>query len=94
MRAPDAQLRAGHIPADLIPHGTDPRTVVVVHHQPQARDYTGPIMLTLVISAGAVGVLMTLCLLMQVTAQTAATVAAAAPAGVGLSVSLRKGGRK
>lgn len=89
MRAPDAQLRAGHIPAALIPEGTDPRTVVVVHHQ-EARDWTGPIVLTLVASAGTVGVVMTLCLLLQVAATTATAVAAAAPAGVGLSVSLNR----
>jgi hypothetical protein len=94
MRAPDTQLRAGHIPAALIPDGTDPRTVVVVHHRPETRDYTGPILLTLVASAGAAGVVLTLCLLLQLTATTAAAVAAAAPAGVGLSISLRKGGRK
>jgi hypothetical protein len=87
------QLRAGHIPADLIPPGTDPRTVVVLHHHPARRSYTGPIVLSLVVTAGAVGVVMTLCLLMQVTAQTATAVAAAAPAGVGLSVSLRRKGK-
>ncbi|MFD7772433.1 hypothetical protein [Streptomyces sp. NPDC059787] len=88
-----AQLRAGHIPADMIPPGVDPRTVVIVHHTPAPRSYTGPIVLTVVVAAGAVGVVMTLCLLMQITAQTAAAVAAAAPAGVGLSIPLtrRKG---
>jgi hypothetical protein len=93
MRAPDAQLRAGHIPADLIPRGADPRTVVVVHHQPAARSYTGPIMLALVVSTGAVGVVLTLCLLLQIAAATATAVAAAAPVGVGLSVSLRRKGK-
>lgn len=88
-----AQLRAGHIPTDLIPEGADPRTVVVVHHRPEPRDFTGPILLTLVASAGAAGVVMTLCLLMQLTATTATAVAAAAPAGVGLSVSLRRKGK-
>ena len=87
-----AQLRAGHVPADLIPPGADPRTVVVVHHQAAARDWTGPIVLVLVAAAGSVGVVMTLCLLLQVAATTATAIAAAAPAGVGLSVSLvRKG---
>jgi hypothetical protein len=90
-----AQLRAGHIPADMIPPGVDPRTVVIVHHHPAARSYTGPIILTVVVSAGAIGVVMTLCLLLQLTATTAAAVAAAAPAGVGLSIPLarRKGGK-
>jgi hypothetical protein len=90
MRAPDAQLRAGHIPADLIPSGDDPRTVVIVHHHPETRSYTGPIMLTLVAAAGTVGVIATLCVLLQIAAATATAVAAAAPAGVGLSVSLRR----
>ncbi|MGW1903063.1 hypothetical protein ACWCQB_38140 [Streptomyces hirsutus] len=88
-----AQLGAGHIPADLIPPGTDPRTVVVVHHRPAPRDWTGPIFLALIASGGAVGVVLTLCLLMQLTAQTAAAVAAAAPVGVGLSVSLGRKGK-
>lgn len=90
-----AQLRAGHVPADMIPPGVDPRTVVIVHHAPAPRSYTGPILLALVVTSGAVGVVMTLCLLLQLTAQTAAAVAAAAPAGVGLSIPLarRKGGK-
>ncbi|MGV9989066.1 hypothetical protein [Streptomyces olivaceus] len=89
MRTPDAQVRAGHIPAHLIPNGTDPRTVVVVHHQAAPRDWTGPIFLTLLASGGTVGVVLTLCLLLQVAADTATALAAAAPAGVGLSVSLK-----
>ncbi|MFH9576360.1 hypothetical protein ACH4MG_38380 [Streptomyces sp. NPDC017454] len=93
MRIPDAQLRAGHIPAHLIPQGTDPRTVVVVHHQAVPRDWTGPIVLTLVAAGGSVGVVMTLCLLLQVAASTATAIAAAAPAGVGLSVSLARKGK-
>ncbi|MEV5667121.1 hypothetical protein [Streptomyces flaveolus] len=93
MRTPDAQLRAGHVPSHLVPQGTDPRTVVVVHHQAKARDWTGPIVLTLVAAAGSVGVVMTLCLLLQVAATTATALAAAAPAGVGLSVSLHRKGK-
>jgi hypothetical protein len=91
MRVPDAQLAAGHIPACLIPEGTDPRTVVVVHHTAEKRDFTGPILLALVVSAGAVGVVLTLCLMLQIAADTATAIAAAAPAGVGLTISLRKG---
>ncbi|MFI1245022.1 hypothetical protein [Enterococcus casseliflavus] len=87
----NAQLRAGHIPADSIPAGVDPRTVIVVHHQDAPRDWTGPIVLTLVASAGAVGVVLTICLMLQLAATTATAVAAALPAGVGLTVSLRKG---
>lgn len=89
MRTPDAQMRAGHIPAHLIPNGTDPRTVVVVHHHAETRDWTGPILLAAVAGAGSVGVVMTLCLLLQVAATTATALAAAAPAGVGLSISLK-----
>jgi len=89
MRTPDAQMRAGHIPAHLIPDGTDPRTVVVVHHQAEARDWTGPILLALVAAGGSVGVVLTLCLLLQTAATTATALAAAAPAGVGLSISLK-----
>jgi hypothetical protein len=77
-QSPSAQLAAGHIPADLIPYGADPRTVVIVQQAP--RSYTG-----------AVGVVMTLCLLLQVATTTATAVAAAAPAGVGVSFALRRG---
>ncbi|MFE6430850.1 hypothetical protein ACFVOB_35920 [Streptomyces rochei] len=93
MRTPDAQLRAGHVPAAYLPDGADPRTVVVVHHQEHDRDWTGPIVLVLVAAAGSVGVVMTLCLLLQVAATTATTLAAAAPAGVGLSIAVRRKGK-
>lgn len=93
MRTPDAQLRAGHIPAHLIPQGADPRTVVVVHHQEPARDWTGPVLLALIAAGGSVGVVLTLCLLLQTAATTATAIAAAAPVGVGLSVSLRRKGK-
>ncbi|MFD5113719.1 hypothetical protein ACFWNG_15600 [Streptomyces sp. NPDC058391] len=93
MRAPnpDAQISAGHIPADLIPAGTDPRTVVVVHVHPQpSRSYAGPVVLVL---AGAFGVgalvWVTAAVLLQL-AQVAATVAASAPAiGGGLTIALK-----
>jgi hypothetical protein len=88
-QSPSAQLAAGHIPADLIPYGADPRTVVIVQQAP--RSYTGLIVLTVVATAGAVGVVMTLCLLLQVATTTATAVAAAAPAGVGVSFALRRG---
>lgn len=89
MRATDTQLAAGHIPADLIPPGADPRTVVIVHRERAPRSYTGPILLALVVGGSAAGVVLTLCLLLQLAATTATAVAAAAPAGVGLSVSLK-----
>ncbi|SDJ77887.1 hypothetical protein [Streptomyces indicus] len=85
MIRPDAQLRAGHIPADLIPPGTDPRTVVIVHTAP--RSYTGPVLLIL---AGTVGVGATVYLvtaavlsLLQVAATTALALKAAIPALIG-----------
>lgn len=81
---------AGHIPADLIPPGTDPRTVVVVQVQPRQRSYLGPAVLILVsaFSAGAV-VWVTTAVLLQL-AQLAATVAASAPAiGTGLTLALK-----
>lgn len=82
---------APHVPSVLIPDGVDPRTVVVVHHQADVRDWTGPILLTLVAAAGAAGVVLTLCLLLQVAEHTVTAVAAAAPAGVGVSLGLRRG---
>ncbi|MEV0036591.1 hypothetical protein [Streptomyces sp. NPDC050804] len=92
MRAPnpDAQISAGHIPADLIPAGSDPRTVVVVHVHPQQRSFVGPLALVL---AGAVGVgavvWVTAAVLLQL-AHVAATVAASAPAvGGGLTIALK-----
>lgn len=89
MRAPlpDAQLRAGHLPADLVPDGADPRTVVIVQQAP--RSYTGPVLLVLVASLGAGFVIYMLLMLVQVTAMAATTVAAAAPAVGGISLSLK-----
>lgn len=88
-QSPSAQLAAGHIPADLIPYGADPRTIVIVQQAP--RSYTGPVVLVLVSSACAAGIVLLLCLLLQVAATTATAVAAAAPAGVGVSLGLRRG---
>ncbi|MFC9910331.1 hypothetical protein [Streptomyces sp. NPDC127197] len=67
MRLPDEQLRAGHIPADLyrqIPPGADMRRVLIVQEAP--RSYTGPIVLTLVITAGSVAVLLVIAFVTQV----------------------------
>jgi hypothetical protein len=90
MRAPDAQVRAGHIPADLIPQGADPRTVVVVQQAP--RSYTGPVVLVLVAALGSGFVIYLLMLLVQTTADAAAQIATAAgTVGVGgVTLSLRK----
>lgn len=92
MRAPnpDAQINAGHIPADLVPAGTDPRAVVVVHVHPQRRSYLGPVVLVLVSAFGAGALVwVTVAVLLQL-AQLAATVAASAPAiGGGLTIALK-----
>jgi small-conductance mechanosensitive channel len=91
MIRPDAQLRAGHVPADLIPPGVDPRQVVIVQQAP--RSYVGPVCLVLVSTIGVAGVVVAILALLQVAAQTATAVAAAAPAGVGLSIALRRKGK-
>ncbi|MFD3622577.1 hypothetical protein ACFWWT_47110 [Streptomyces sp. NPDC058676] len=99
MRAPDAQLRAGHIPADLyrqLPDGTDARQVVIVQQAP--RNYTGPVVLTMVAALGSGFVIYLLMLLVQTTADAAADIAKAAAAvgGVGVggvTLSLRKKGK-
>lgn len=92
MRAanPDAQILAGHIPSDLIPAGTDPRTVVVVQVHQQHRSYLGPAVLVLVSAFGAGAVVwVTAAVLLQL-AQLAASVAASAPAiGTGLTIALK-----
>jgi small-conductance mechanosensitive channel len=91
MIRPDAQLRAGHVPADLIPPGVDPGQVVIVQQAP--RSYVGPVCLVLVSTIGAAGVVVAILALLQVAAQTATAVAAAAPAGIGLSIALRRKGK-
>lgn len=94
--SPTAQRAAGHIPADLVPQGTDPRTVVIVQQAP--RSYTGPVVLTLVAALGSGFVIYLLMLLVQTTADAAADLAkvASAVGGVGVGgVTLKlAGGRK
>ncbi|MEU5193008.1 hypothetical protein AB0G86_02950 [Streptomyces scabiei] len=78
MRLPDEQRRAGHIPADLyrqIPPGTDVHRVVIVQEAP--RSYTGPIVLTLVITAGSVVVLLVIAYVTQVIAASLVSVLSA-----------------
>ncbi|MER6604307.1 hypothetical protein [Streptomyces parvus] len=88
MIAPDAQLRAGHLPADLyaqLPAGTDARSVVIVQQAP--RSYAGPIAVVLAATAGigatiwvaTVAVLQ----LVSVAATTAATLQTVLPALLG-----------
>ncbi|MEV7883773.1 hypothetical protein ACWD3I_07205 [Streptomyces sp. NPDC002817] len=78
MRLPDEQFRAGHIPADLyrqIPNGTDIRKVVIVQEAP--RNYTGPIVLTLVATAGTVAVLLVIAFVAHIVAGAAVAVLSA-----------------
>ncbi|MBT2366272.1 hypothetical protein J7E88_13370 [Streptomyces sp. ISL-10] len=85
MIRPEDQLRHGHIPADLIPPGTDPRSVVIVHTTP--RSWTGPLVLILVATVGICGLvyLTTIAVLslVQVAATTATAIKAAIPTLIG-----------
>ncbi|MDG5807045.1 hypothetical protein P9869_31150 [Streptomyces ossamyceticus] len=86
MRLPDEQLRAGHIPADLyrqIPPGTDVHQVVIVQEAP--RSYTGPIVLTLVITVGSVTVLLVIAFVTQVIAASIVSVLSAS-CGIGYTI--------
>ncbi|WP_432010213.1 hypothetical protein [Streptomyces cucumeris] len=89
MRYPDAQLRAGHRPAHLIPPGADPRNVVVVQAPP--RSYAGPILLTITITLGTAVVIVVLAIAFQM---AAAAAAAAIPTvgGAGVTIKLAKKG--
>ncbi|MBA3554746.1 MAG: hypothetical protein H0W29_08335 [Gemmatimonadales bacterium] len=88
MIRPDAQIRAGHLPADLyrqLPDGADARQVVIVQAAP--RSYAGPIAVVLAATAGigATIWLATVAVLQLVTvaATTATAVQAAIPALLG-----------
>ena len=92
MQLPEDQLRAGHIPADLyrrIPPGTDVRRVVIVQEAP--RSYTGPIVLTLVITAGSVAVLLVIAFVTQVIAASLVSVLSAT---CGISYTLSRTSKK
>lgn len=92
MHLPDEQFRAGHIPAELyrqIPPGTDMTKVVLVQQAP--RSYTGPIVLTLVITTGAVTVLLVLALVVQI---IAASIIAVLSATCGLGYSINRAGKR
>ena len=78
MRLPDEQRRAGHIPTDLyrqIPPGTDVRRIVIVQEAP--RNYTGPIVLTLAVTAGSVVVLLVIAYVVPIVAASAVSVLSA-----------------
>ncbi|WP_217243285.1 hypothetical protein [Streptomyces sp. AC555_RSS877] len=86
MQLPEDQLRAGHIPTEIyrqLPPGTDVRRVVIVQEAP--RSYTGPIVLTLVITAGAVTVLLVIAFVAQVVAGAAVAVLSAS-GGIGYTI--------
>ncbi|WP_063732164.1 hypothetical protein [Streptomyces sp. RTd22] len=87
MRQPDAQLRAGHIPSDWVPPGTDPRNVVIV--QPPPRSYAGPILLTITITGGIAMVLIVAAITFQM-AVAAAAAAVPTIGGAGITVRLAK----
>nr|WSS73756.1 hypothetical protein OG491_36435 [Streptomyces sp. NBC_01175] len=88
MIRPDAQLQAGHIPAALLPAGTDPRTVVIVHAAPPARrSYAGPIAVALSFTVGISATIwvatVAVLQLVSVAATTAATLQTVLPALLG-----------
>ncbi|MFF3178222.1 hypothetical protein ACFVQ0_37020 [Streptomyces sp. NPDC057900] len=102
MIRPDEQIRAGHIPAAYLPHGADPRQVVInVHTAPDRSLHAGAIgvVLSLTVGVGAVVWISTVMVLQMVTvaAETATALQAAIPTlvggGITLSVSLSKGGK-
>lgn len=95
---PTAQREAGHVPADLIPLGVDPRQVIVIQER-APRSYKGPAVLVLVSSLGAALVVWLLVLLVQTTADSADDLAkiAGAVGGIGVggvTLRLTKGGGK
>ncbi|MFF4903668.1 hypothetical protein ACFY2T_02265 [Streptomyces sp. NPDC001260] len=92
MQLPEDQIRAGHIPAEIyrqLPYGTDVHKVVIVQEAP--RSYKGPIVLALVITAGAVTVLLVLAFVVQVIAAAAIGVLSASG---GISYTLHHGKHK
>ncbi|WNI18702.1 hypothetical protein [Actinacidiphila sp. ITFR-21] len=80
---PDAQLRANHRPAELIPPGVHPGQVVVI--QAPATPVAGRILLTITITAGTAFVIVVLAYALQA---AAAAFAAAVPTVGGASISL------
>ncbi|MFI9027228.1 hypothetical protein [Streptomyces sp. NPDC053560] len=87
MRSPDAQLRANHRPASLIPPGIHPGDVVVIQAPP--RSYAGPILLTITISLGTAFVIVVLAVAFKV-AVAAAAAAVPTVGGAGISLKLAR----
>ncbi|MFJ1840023.1 hypothetical protein ACIOJ9_39990 [Streptomyces sp. NPDC088175] len=91
---PSSQRTAGHVPADLLPVGRSPHTVVIVQQAP--RSYSGPAVLVLAAALGSGLVIYLLMALIQVTADAATEIYTAA-GGVsvgGVTLKLTKGGKK
>ncbi|MGW6527425.1 hypothetical protein [Streptomyces venezuelae] len=91
MQLPDEQFSAGHIPTELYqrcPPGTDPKSIVLVQEAP--RSYKGPILLTLVITAGTVLVLLVIAFVVQI---IAASIIAVLSASCGLSYTFSRAKR-
>lgn len=84
MQYPDAQLRANHRPAELIPPGIHPGDVVVI--QAPAPSVAGRILLTITITAATAFVIVALAYAFQT---AAAAFAAAVPTVGGASVSVK-----
>lgn len=83
MIRPDAQLRAGHLPADLfnqLPAGTDPRSVVIVQAAPKS--YAGPLGVVLAATAGAGATIWVATVAVLELASVASTTAAAIQAAI------------
>lgn len=89
MIRPDAQLRAGHRPADLIPPGADPRSVVVVQQMP--RSSLGTVVIVLSTAAGTALVIVMIALTIHVTAGLLAAIPSIGVGGLTLKLA---GGRK
>jgi len=92
MQLPEDQIRAGHIPADLyrqIPPGTDLRRIVIVQEAPKS--YTGPIVWTVVIIAGSIGLLLVIAYVAQVIAAAAVSILSATG---GLSYTINRASKK
>jgi hypothetical protein len=87
MRHPQAQLRANHRPAGLIPPGIHPGQVVVV--QAPAPSVAGRILLTLAVTVCSASVIVLLALALRVVT-VAATAALPTLGGAGVTVKIAR----
>ena len=86
---PDSQLRAGHRPADLIPPGADPRSVVIIHQTP--RSSIGTAVIVLSTAAGVALIIVVIALTIHVTAGLLAAIPSIGVGGLTLKLA---GGKK